>query len=88
MRYNFYFDPAIVPVKMLALAIVIDETMPITKMDFFGYLVNDEASSSIEVSVTLFQGSDSLWSLYPGFRCASPMATRRHPFQGFAVRNT
>jgi hypothetical protein len=31
---------------MLAFAIVIDETMPITKMDFFGYLVNDGASSS------------------------------------------
>jgi len=71
---------------MLAFAVVVDETMPITKMDFFGYLVNDGASSSIGVSVTLFEGSDSL-GVYPGFRCASPGARLRHPFQGFAALN-
>jgi hypothetical protein len=30
-----------VPVKMLALALVINEAMAIAKMDLFGYLVND-----------------------------------------------
>jgi hypothetical protein len=42
---DFDFDLAIVAVKMLALAFVIDETMTVTKMDLLGYLMNDPPSS-------------------------------------------
>lgn len=44
LRHDFDFDFAVVPVKMLALAVVVDETMPIAKMDFFRYFVNNRAS--------------------------------------------
>jgi len=42
---DFDFDLAIVTMKMLALAFVIDETMTVTKMDLLGYLMNDRTSS-------------------------------------------
>ncbi len=41
---DFDFDSAIVSVKMTASALIIKETMPVTKMDFLRYLMNNRAS--------------------------------------------
>jgi len=44
VSHDFDFDSAVVSVKMTASALIINETMPVTKMDFFRYLVNNRTS--------------------------------------------